>query len=127
MNHSPYLNKALNDLPGLLKRSAITLTAAQVEFDAIVCTGVSGMLVGPALAVALGKRLAIIRKKDDKMNHATVEIESGMEPDDRWIFVDDIIASGRTATHVMERMGKAVGGECAGYYMYNWDEYYEGD
>jgi len=126
MRHSPYLGKALNDLPEIVNRAVDTLSFRKVQFDAIVVTGVSGMLLGPILAYQLGKRLAIVRKEDDKQNHATVRIEHGMNADDRWIFVDDITASGQTYDRVKRLMSNIKAGEPVGSYMYNWDEWTEG-
>ena len=120
MRHSPYLSQALDDLPGVVERAYTTLR--KVKFDAIVVTGVSGLLVGSALAVKMGKRLAIVRKRDDRENHATVQIESGMKPNDWWIFVDDITASGAT----IERVKRIMPTEMVGCYMYNWNEWTEG-
>jgi len=120
------LGKALNDLPEIVNRAVDTLSFRKVQFDAIVVTGVSGMLLGPILAYQLGKRLAIVRKEDDKQNHATVRIEHGMNADDRWIFVDDITASGQTYDRVKRLISNIKAGEPVGSYMYNWDEWTEG-
>jgi len=121
MNHSPYLNQALSDLPAIVERAHDALRGK--AFDAIVVTGVSGLLVGSALAYAMKKRLAVVRKADDRNNHAIVGVESGMELHDRWIFVDDIIASGRTIARVRRIMADTM----VGNYMYNWNEWTEGD
>jgi len=124
MKHSPYLSSALNDLEGTVHNAHCTL--GPVDFDAIVCIGVSGMLVGPALAVSMGKGLAIVRKTDDKQNHAVVRVETNMKDGDRWIFVDDLISSGETARRVSEIMLRDGWGDPTGTYLYNSDEYTKG-
>ncbi len=117
MKHSPYLSTALEDLAWTVDKAREKLDG--IGFDAIVCTGVSGMLVGPALALAMRKKICIVRKPDDHQNHAMARIESGMETDDRWIFVDDLICSGGTEQRVSSIMNKGGYGFSSGTYLYN--------
>ena len=128
MRHSPYLEKVMTDPGTLVLKARETLCPIVNTFDAIVCTGVSGMLLAPTLAWVLDKRLAVIRKGDDKQNHATTEVESSLDYNDRWIFVDDMIASGATIQRVERRMLRLEGfeGEMVGYYMYNGGEFTKG-
>jgi len=123
MDHSPYLNDALTRQDSMLECAMQTLDEHKDKFDAIVCTGISGLLVGPTLAYMLSKRLAIVRKDCDRNNHATERVESGLNKKDRWIFVDDLIASGETIRHVERTMNKLIGfeGKMAGHYLYNSD------
>jgi adenine/guanine phosphoribosyltransferase-like PRPP-binding protein len=93
------------------------------KFDAIVCTGLSGLLIGPLLANKLGKRLGVVRKDIERQNgvsHADVLIETNMEATDRWLFVDDLIASGKTIRRVENRMIGEGYGRMTGYIMYNY-------
>lgn len=119
--HSPYLSRILNERNETIAQALRTLS--DVEFDAIVCTGVSGLLIGPTLAHLLDKRLAVVRKDDDRNNHADYRIESGMKPLDKWIFVDDLIASGRTYERVAAKMERAGYQPMEGKYLFTGDEY----
>ena len=95
------------------------------EFDAIVVTGVSGLLLGPTLAYLLGKRLGVVRKTM-KDSHAITGIEHNMEPADSWIFVDDLVASGETIKRVEEAMEDVGFKRMQGRYLYNRDAYEKG-
>ncbi len=123
MKHSPYLSEPLYDLARVVNGARRTLD--RVNFDAIVCTGVSGMLVAPALSMAMGKKITVVRKPDDHQNHAMTRIESGMEHDDRWIFVDDLCASGQTRERVRNAMVDSGYGDPVGTYLYIDDLYRE--
>ena len=86
-----YSGEAFDDPQRLIERA--TKDLANVDYDTIIGTGLSGALVVPTLARALGKKWAIIRKPDDGA-HTTEEFEG--EIGKRWIFVDDFIATGNT-------------------------------
>ncbi len=125
MRHSDYLAEAMLDTQGIIERARESL--AGVRFDAVVVTGISGLLMGPLLAHVLGKRLAVVRKDNDQpnsaLNHAQVGIESNMKAGDRWILVDDLIASGETARRVELAMMAHGYGKMVGNYLYNQDTY----
>ena len=133
MDHSPYLNCAMTQTQRVIGDALKTLGDHVKEFDAIVVTGVSGLIVGPTLAYLLGKRLAVVRKKSDwhttGNNHAVVNVESALNMNDRWIFVDDLIASGETIKRVETEMRVVEGfkGKMAGRYLYNSDCWTEGE
>lgn len=118
--HSPYLNDAITDAKGIVER---TLESCDPDsFDAICVTGVSGMLIGPILAYLLDKRLAVVRKTRAN-SHAECEVEHNFEAGDRWIFVDDLIASGETIQRVQNAMLYADLGEMTASYLYNSNDY----
>lgn len=66
---------------------------AEVDYDSMVGTGLSGALIIPILARALNKPFAIIRKANESC-HAYGMFEGTIG--DRWLFVDDFIATGKT-------------------------------
>ena len=125
--HSVYLQDVLQE--GGLKHAVelardCIIDECEVEFEAIAVTGVSGMLLGPTLAFVLGKRLAVVRKEDDRNNHAMVRVEHNLQPDDRVIFVDDLIASGQTLARVEKSIdGILEGVVLTGYYLYHHGEF----
>ena len=124
-DHSPYLQHVLMNTGEVIAAATETLSHYDDEYDAIVCTGISGLLLGPMLAHLLGKRLAVVRKPEDKDNHAVVRIESSMSRNDRWIFLDDLVASGGTIQRVLESMDVSPGyaGPMVGCYLYNDDRW----
>jgi adenine/guanine phosphoribosyltransferase-like PRPP-binding protein len=77
-----------------------------VDYDTMVGTGLSGSLVVPLLARALGKKFAIVRKNASESSHARTTYEG--EIGQKWIFVDDFIASGSTRERVRETVQTAV-------------------
>lgn len=120
--NSSYLNKAFNE-PHVLIEAMVKETAG-VEYDTMVGTGLSGLLVVPILARALNKHFAIVRKEQDK-SHRECDIEGTIG--ERWIFVDDFISSGATKNRVI----KAVEGlrnwrfnpEYVGTYEYHFETF----
>lgn len=74
-----------------------------VDFDTIVGTGFSGGLIVPMLARAMDRNFVLIRKPRDNSHHSGHMVGLLGE---RWIFVDDFIASGSTLRRV-KRIVKA--------------------
>lgn len=91
---SGYMEEAYN-LPALIDTAGVLLEG--VEFDTLVGTGLSGALVLPALAAAMGKHFLVIRK-DTEATHAHWKAEGQLGK--RWLFVDDVIDSGATLRRV---------------------------
>lgn len=80
-------------------------------FDGFVVQGYSMTIIGSILAHVLGKDIAVIRKPGEKRNSS---YNSEGRHSQRWVFVDDLIASGATYTRVefgvnQELQGKIVG------------------
>lgn len=93
-------------------------------YDMLVGTGMSGALVVPVLAYALRKRYCIVRKTNDKgkANHSEYAVEGKIRYGDRWLFVDDFVASGETRKRVHKAMATLVDKnniKFAGQYMYH--------
>lgn len=85
-----------------------------VDFDTMVGTGLSGALVIPVLAHALGKHWLIVRKDNDG-SHSSVPVEGALG--ERWVFVDDFIATGATARRVRSKVLQlGPGGDYEGTY-----------
>src|SRR6266498_3813511 len=72
-----------------------------VDFDTMVGTGLSGTLVVPILARAMGKKFLIVRKGDDVHNHSPYRRVVGTLGA-KWLFVDDFVATGKTLRHVKD-------------------------
>ena len=84
-------------------------------YDAIVGIGLSGALAVPLIAYKLKKRFCIIRKKQHS-SHSSETLEGNMLDEDNWVFVDDLINSGRTVTRVCHHMREYS--KCIGVYLY---------
>jgi adenine/guanine phosphoribosyltransferase-like PRPP-binding protein len=113
-----YLSEILKK-PGEFARNAAERLHG-VDFDVVVVSGTSGLLIGPSLAAALGKRLAIVRKSSDN-SHSYHVVEGWIGG--RWLFVDDLIDSGSTVRRVASAYVEACRGQCAletcaGAYLY---------
>lgn len=69
----------------------------EIDFDTVVVTGASGLLVGPGLARTHGKQLLVARKPGDG-SHSSC-ILPGYHGR-RLVLVDDLVASGDTVRRV---------------------------
>jgi orotate phosphoribosyltransferase len=103
-----YLEDAF-DPDGVLARVKPLL--ADVQYDTLVGTGLSGSLVVPFLARALGKQYAIVRKSDHHSGdhvsqHSICPVEGTLGH--RWVFVDDLICSGATRERVLDEVRRAA-------------------
>ena len=110
---------SFRDLGLVVGECADLVKRAGVPFDTIVVTGVSGMAVGFPLAVALGKRIAVLRKDDDNTHSCN---EGGWQGyadvrDRRCLWVDDFICSGETQQRIDTSVHQ-TGGTRVGYLLY---------
>ena len=76
----------------------------KVNFDGFVVTGVSGILIGSILSRSLKKELVIVRKEEDYKNSHTFYKVENYKSNKRYIFVDDLIASGSTFARVQKEL-----------------------
>jgi adenine/guanine phosphoribosyltransferase-like PRPP-binding protein len=91
------------------------IRASGAEFDAIACTGLSGLLIAPEVARILGKTLIVVRKSDDVHNHSFSDVEYPAKGErGTYIFLDDTVASGNTVAYVTRKLRA----ECVGLYLY---------
>lgn len=89
--HADYLREAIRTPEVLIDDAKIAL--AEVDYDTMVGRGLSGAIVIPWLARALGKHWMIVRKEGDG-SHSTEKVEGSLGQ--RWLFVDDLVSSGKT-------------------------------
>ena len=73
---------------------------SKVDFDTIVCTGVSGLAVVPAVAYKLRKPFTIVR--NDESAHSTEKVE-GYISFKKYVIVDDFVESGETVDSIIDR------------------------
>ena len=100
-----YMDNALDPdgLRDILAKACAALK--DIDFDTIVGTGFSGGVVIPALAMALDKNFALIRKESDDSHHGPGKILGHIGQ--RWIFVDDFISTGGTRRRVLDKVEEA--------------------
>lgn len=99
----------------------------EVEFDTFVGIGLSGTIAAVELARKMGKEYFIIRKPTDG-SHSSKPAEGRLGK--RWVFVDDLVSSGRTFSRVWDviegiRTSKGFGTEYVGAFLYNDGSYEE--
>ncbi len=75
------------------------------KFDAIACTGTSGVAIGPYIAAILKKPVMVVRK-DNEHNHSDEFVETEIEHGKKviWIFLDDLISTGTTLSRVKKKI-----------------------
>lgn len=103
-------------------------TLADVDFDTMVGVGMSGALVIPDLAKAMGKFSLILRKPESEPNPWNKQRFGVGRLGRNWLFVDDFTSSGGTHRFAMNRIGELSGeynfvSNYAGAYFYTWDEF----
>jgi hypothetical protein len=93
--------------PAGIVRKAIDGRLGDHQFDTIVGSGLSGALVIPTLAQAFGVTWAVVRKPEDG-SHSSWSIEGVIG--ERWVFVDDLMDSGKTFRRVHNAVVEAFRG-----------------
>lgn len=94
-----YTVLAFLDIDTLVRRAEEHLR--DVRYDTMVGTGLSGSVVVPILATLLGKTWMIVRKPGEAA-HSSHVAEGRLGQ--RWIFVDDFMATGATQMRVRDRI-----------------------
>jgi adenine/guanine phosphoribosyltransferase-like PRPP-binding protein len=119
MISSPYLERHL-DTAGLklaVQRTIKFLEKKTREFDAIAFRGMSGALVAPSVATALGKNLLMVRKEH---SHSTMNVEGFYGTPQRYIIVDDFISMGSTCKEIITQVSNFCDeNTCVGIALYN--------
>ena len=99
-----------------VKQVVKMIKARGLEFDAIACRGVSGLLIAPIVAMRLNKTLIVVRKGEKTHSSRSVEGDHGAK---RYLILDDFIDEGdtvRAITHyVYVSNPKAL---CVGFIAY---------
>ncbi|ASR77172.1 phosphoribosyl transferase [Mycobacterium phage MyraDee] len=95
-----------------------------IDFDTMVGTGLSGTIAVTELARKLGKHYMVVRKPNDG-THSSLPVEGKVGK--RWVFVDDLVGTGRTLSRVFDAMsaltqGRGFATTFVGTFLYA-DEY----
>jgi len=100
-----YMDLAWQDPEYVVSRARKVL--ADVDFDTVVGTGLSGALVVPMIARALGKEFVLVQKpKDGSHHHGSMVGRLGHH----FVFVDDFVSSGATRERVLTAIKEAIDG-----------------
>jgi adenine/guanine phosphoribosyltransferase-like PRPP-binding protein len=108
----------LDDMQAVVAQTVMDLRLHADEFDFIAVRGSSGMLVGAPVSLALDKPLVVVRKPDEKSHQRSGDVINWHRAHGRFIFLDDMVASGRTREEVL----KGLKGHRASYvatYLYH--------
>lgn len=96
------------------------LAGALLEYPqnvGIVCTGLSGILVGVALADHTKREFAIVRKPNEE-THSSYSVEGYIL--DEYVIVDDFMDGGETVKRILEKMSdRTLQSVCRGILLYN--------
>ena len=70
------------------------------DFDGFAVMGISGAIMGALIARKMNKKLVVVRKENDG-SHSDYKVEN-IEAGDKLIFLDDLVASGKTYKRVRD-------------------------
>lgn len=105
-----------------INKAVKALQKSNLKFDGIACTGYSGLLVAPTVAVKLKKPLALVRKLEP--SHG--EVVEWKEEVTSYVIIDDLVETGNTIKRIKCQMSKEFSKydnkvECVGVYFYQQD------
>jgi len=110
------------------------IVESEVEFDAIACRGVSGLLIASPLCVAMNRPLIIVRKGISG-THSSARVEGYLPSELRYVIVDDFIETGTTVYTIIRRIREQyknskphrMSARCVGLFLceasYHYDDY----
>ncbi len=104
----------IDTLETAVKKCMKALKPHKDEFAAIAMSGYSSTIIGSVVAAKMRKNICIVRKEDENC-HSNYLVEG--KPGQTYVFIDDLIASGRTLRRVYESM-KQMRSKLYGVYLY---------
>jgi adenine/guanine phosphoribosyltransferase-like PRPP-binding protein len=104
------------------RQEVIDLSVAMLSlyappFDSVVCHGLSGVLVAPAIAKGLHKPIVIVRKKESTHGYE-IEIDYNVEVG-RYLIIDDLVETGKTIRYIRKKLAWDYSTTCAGVFFYD--------
>lgn len=79
-----------------------------LEFDHIVCCGVSGLAIAPIIAYKLKKHLIVVRKADDSSTHSGYKVEGLPQNSFTYIILDDFVSEGKSVQYMIDTINKQL-------------------
>ncbi len=116
-----YAEGDLSDLEEVVTRAIRSLKTRTHEWHSIAVTGISGLLVGAPVALALGKPLVVLRKPNEE-THSYRKILNIQNAGRDALFLDDLMDSGETLFSVEERL-REQGVAVVARYLYKENQY----
>lgn len=119
-----------DDLEGLattVRKTVKALKPYRASFDSIVCSGMSGVVVGVPVALGLKCPVVIVRKREP-LRRVAVVVVNGKQIGERALFLDDFRATGDTKRYVADKVSQGRT-RVIGHYYYRdhaFIEYEEG-
>lgn len=114
--HVSYLTNALQDRDKHIRHAVNRINKLRrkgLDFDAIAFTGLSGCLMGAAIADRLGVGMMAVRKPKESCHSTwTSERTPGCST---YIIIDDVVSMGDTVNHILDELGCEA---CKGIYLY---------
>lgn len=104
--HASWLTESVRgprDFRRLVDMCKGLLEPIENDFSVIVVTGLSGALVGPTVALEMGKFLVAVRKDESK--HSDYQVE-GLRGSYNYVILDDLMSTGKTVRRLIEAMGE---------------------
>lgn len=109
-----------------LRQAKKAFRAANLEFDSIAFSGMSGAMFAPLLAHVLKKELVMVRKGADlpDRGHSAFVVE-GYAAVKRYVIVDDLVSTGATVKYIHGHILQdfANDAKCVGVYCYLGNEF----
>lgn len=134
MKHdAPYLGNAVNSemIAPVVTNLVKLIKESGVQFDTVVFRGMSGALIAPIIAHRLKKEIIFVRKSEDN-SHSSRYCE-GHTQSQRFIIIDDFIASGETLRRCFKAIRdmadkfseweQSARATCVGVFLYDSGEY----
>jgi orotate phosphoribosyltransferase-like protein len=110
-----YMSRGSQGIRITLRDLMLELRPRHTEFDAIVVSGLSGIIPGAIVANRLAKQLIVVRKEDEKTHGTDIEGVGERGEDFKlgtpYIVLDDFIAGGSTMRRIygaMRGLGHAM-------------------
>ena len=88
-------------LKRIVEKSARFLQEKGLDFDTIAVQGVSGLIVGSPLAMALDKKIMVVRKQGDKTHCTDV---MGFGKNQKILMIDDCVETGATVINMVSKI-----------------------
>jgi adenine/guanine phosphoribosyltransferase-like PRPP-binding protein len=121
------LRDTLGDLGDVVEETVKQLEPHRIDFDHIIVTGVSGIVVGAPVSLALGKNLLVARKSgEDCHNYHPLVGAKLVKNGDRVLFLDDFVSSGNTRRRCQRALlglGERIEARIVAQYEYQDIEY----
>lgn len=117
--HADYIDSSLCPNRRATKVKEAVETLREVKFDAIAVRGMSGAIIGGAIAHELSKPIILVRKDDhEEAHHSCMDVEGPIDwaPPARYVIVDDFVSSGNTLRRIQDKIGAK--GNLIGAYLY---------